>query len=111
MKVYCISEFKEAFEKLSLKNPYRTLERDIIDYFFDKTVADLRSGVLLNNNYNEPYIKKRLNGRGGFRVYYLLIIKNDCLYLMYLHPKAGPDGADNIKDSFKAESCHELTLF
>ncbi len=57
----------------------------------------------MNHSEVSPYIKKRLGGRGGFRVYFLLLIKNDSLYLMFVHPKTGVYGADNINDESKAQ--------
>lgn len=55
----------------------------------------------LNNRDETPYIKKRIGGRGGFRFYYLLIIKDESL-LNVCHPKSGSLGADNITDASKA---------
>jgi len=43
-------------------------------------------------------IKKRLDGSGGFRVYYLLLIIKNNLYFMYVHPKTGSLGSSNIAD-------------
>ena len=88
MTIYCIESFKNALEKLSKKKPYKSLEQEIISYFFNKPVAELISGTRLNNSNTEPYIKKRLDGSGGFRLYFLILIKNDNLYLMFVHPKA-----------------------
>lgn len=102
MTIFCLEEFKIEFEKLMRKNSYRTLEQDLIDYFFNKSVNDLCSGTRLNNSEQTPNIKKKLHGSGGFRCYFLLIIKNDCLYLMFVHPKTGPLGYDNITDESKA---------
>lgn len=102
MTIFCLEEFKIEFEKMMRKNSYRTLEQDLIDYFFNKSIEELRSGTRLNNSEHIPYIKKRLNGSGGFRCYFLLIIKNDCLYLMFVHPKTGSLGYDNITDESKA---------
>ena len=31
MKIYCLEDFKTAFEKLKSKNPYRNLESQIIN--------------------------------------------------------------------------------
>ena len=59
------------------------------------------SGTRLNNSDTTPYIKKRLNGSGGFRVYFLLIIKDENVYLMFIHPKTGSMGYDNITDISK----------
>lgn len=108
MTIYCIEQFKVEFENLKSKKLYRSLEKEIIDYFFDRTVSELSSGIRLNNSTITPYIKKRLNGSGGFRVYYLLIINKENVYLMYVHPKTGPSGSENILDSAKAELYKEV---
>ena len=96
MEIFCLEEFKDEVERLKKNNSYADLEKEIIEHFFDKPINELKSGDLLNNSDDKPYIKKRLNGRGGFRVYFLLIIIKDCLYLMYVHPKSGKYGSDNI---------------
>ena len=103
MTLFCLEEFKVAFEKLKSKKSYHSIENDIIDYFFDKSVEELASGTRLNNSSEMPYIKKRLNGSGGFRLYFLLIIKDENLYLMFIHPKTGKLGSENITDESKAE--------
>tara|TARA_R110002049_G_scaffold260611_1_gene436514 strand:- start:335 stop:748 length:414 start_codon:yes stop_codon:yes gene_type:complete len=102
MELYCLEDFKVEFEKLKSKKSYRTIEQEIINYFFDKTLAQLRSGTRLNHSDEVPYIKKRLGGRGGFRIYFLLVIKNESLYLMFVHPKTGTQGSENITDESKA---------
>lgn len=102
MNIYCLERFKVEFEKLKNKKPYKNLEKELVEYFFGKNTADLCNGTRLNNSDTEPFIKKRLVGSGGFRLYFLVIIKNDCLYLMFVHPKTGPEGADNIKAESQA---------
>jgi len=102
MKIYCLDDFKVEFEKLISKKPYRSLQKEIINYFFGKNVQELSSGTRLNGNSTNPYIKKRLKGSGGFRSYFLLILKNEDLYLMFVHPKTGPMGSSNIDDESKA---------
>lgn len=102
MQIFCTEAFKTEFNKLKRKNSYNGIEKDIIEYFFNKTASELSSGSLLNASSETPYIKKRLEGRGGFRAYFLLIIKNDCLYLMFIHPKTGSLGYENISNDFKA---------
>ena len=102
MQVFCINEFKVEFEKLISKKQYSTLEKEIIDYFFHKKIDELISGTRLNNSQDTPYIKKRLRGKGGFRLYFLVLIKNENIYLMFVHPKTGPYGASNITDESKA---------
>ncbi len=102
MEIYCIEDFKTEFEKLISKKSYSSLNQDIIDYFFDKPFQELCSGTRLNNSDETPYIKKRLSGRGGFRVYFLLVMKGENLYLMFVHPKTGSLGSENINDESKA---------
>lgn len=104
MNVYCMEDFKKEVEKLKNKDSYADIEKEIIEYFFGqtKTIADIKSGDLLNNSDDRPYIKKRLRGRGGFRVYFLLIIIEKCVYLMYVHPKSGTFGSDNITTEAKS---------
>lgn len=102
MTILCLEDFRAAFEKLKKKNSYSSIETDIIEYFFNKDIQQLISGTRLNNSDTTPYIKKRLKGRGGFRVYFLLIVKDENLYLMYLHPKTGTLGYENITDESKA---------
>lgn len=102
MDLYCLEDFKVEFEKLKSKKSYKTLESEIINYFFRKPMQELCSGTRLNNYADVPYIKKRLGGRGGFRFYFLLLMKKYSLYLMFVHPKIGPHGSDNITDESKA---------
>lgn len=102
MKIYALEDFKIEFEKLKSKKAYRTVEQEIIAYFFEKTTSELSSGVRLNHSAESPYIKKRLGGRGGFRCYFLLLIKGNSVYLMFVHPKTGTHGSDNITDESKA---------
>ncbi len=102
MDIYCLDDFKVEFEKLNSKKSYNTIESDLIEYFFDKSVQELSSGTRLNNSDDTPYIKKRIRGSGGFRCYFLLIIKNESLYLLFVHPKTGSKGSENITDDSKA---------
>jgi hypothetical protein len=99
MNLYCIADFKIEFEKLIKKRSYRSLQEQLISYFFGKEVNDVISGTRLNGSSDTPLIKKRLDGSGGFRVYYLLLIIKDSLYLIYVHPKTGSYGSPNLKDN------------
>jgi hypothetical protein len=77
MEFYCLSDFKAEFDKLCKKNSYKELPQDLIDYFFGKKITDVLSGTRLNQSDTVPYIKKRLSGSGGFRLYYLVNIKDE----------------------------------
>lgn len=124
MKIFCIEEFKDAFHQLIRKNSYKELEHEIINHFFKKNscVSDVNNGTNLNKSTATPYIKKRFKGSGGFRMYFLLIIVDDAVYLMYVHPKTGSLGSENIDkklrtglyknvlDSIKNNNLYLITL-
>ncbi len=103
LKLYCLEDFKVEIEKLSKKKPYASLEAEVLKHFYGKTMEEARSGVLLNASNTTPYVKKRLKGSGGYRVYFLAIIKDYCLYLLFVHPKTGPEGSSNVTDEAKAD--------
>lgn len=101
MNLYCTKEFKTQFLQLKKKNNYQDLEKIIIDYFFGKTIEELKDGRLLNGSETHPFIKKRLPHASGYRLYFYIIIKDDCLYLTWVHPKTGPMGDLNVGPVFK----------
>lgn len=102
MNIYCLEDFKVQVEKMLRKRAYQDLEKEIVGYFHGKNPSELASGVRLNHSPEAPYIKKRLGGRGGFRLYFLLLLVKGNLYLMFVHPKTGPMGASNITDDSKS---------
>lgn len=73
-------------------------------------MVQLCTGTRLNGSSETPYIKKRLKGRGGFRVYFLVLILNDCLYLMHVHAKTGKLGYENVADAFKTSIYKDVLL-
>lgn len=117
MKIYCLSEFLNEVERLKKKNSYSDIEVEISDHFFGKTIDQICNGNLLNASKDTPYIKKRLKGRGGYRLYCLLIIRDDSVYLMFVHPKTGSLGYESLsrekikslqKDLFEAIKSDDL---
>ena len=103
MKIFCVASFKTEIERLKKNNSYLGIESDVIHEFFDKEILLLKKGVRLNGEEETPYIKGRINGSSGYRVYYLLIMKDDAAYLLYIHPKKGAFGVDNLLDKFVKE--------
>ena len=110
MQLFCTHLFKKEYEKLLKNKSYRSIEPEIINAFFEKEVSEVNNGTRLNFSEDVPYIKKRIGGRGGFRIYFLLIIKNECLYFMFVHPKSGSEGADNINEDSKAKIYKDILI-
>ena len=107
MKIFCTENFKSQFERLVTNSSYKTLPQDLIDFFFSEKSSKL-GGTRLNGHAKDPFLKKRLNGSGGFRAYYYIVIKNDCLYLAFVHPKTGKYGVENISDEYKRKLAKEV---
>ena len=104
MEVFCLEEFKREFYKLKKNNSYNDIEAIIAEFFFGKDVKQfIGLGSKLSGSSDFPFIKMRLKGRGGYRLYYLLFIKDSRLYLMFIHPKTGSLGTENISISFQRE--------
>lgn len=102
MQIFCINDFKKEYETLIKKRSYKPLEEAIISYFHNKKPNDLKlKGARLNQSHDAPFIKQRLNGSGGFRIYFLLLVKENKVYLAFVHPKTGSKGAESITDKSK----------
>lgn len=91
----CTPEFKKEFEKLKKNKSYISLVNLLIDFLTDEDY-DFSAGSNLNNNQKTPYIKKRIKGSGGYRLYYYFIIVDNRITLMFIHPKSGSSGFESV---------------
>lgn len=111
MKVFSTLEFKNEFEKLIRKNSYKYLSEEIIScYLGEKDIKDCLEGTKLNGHSPNPFIKKRLGGSGGSRLYLIAVIKRDSIYLSFIHPKAGALGYENISNSKKTQLLNDVVF-
>lgn len=113
MQLYCTEEFKSEFERIIKNNSYRSLEKEIATHYCGTTFKAACNGDLLGvypqtSNPETFYIKKRLNGKGGYRVYLFAVVKKDSVYLAFVHPKTGKYGLDNITAEKKKELLKEV---
>lgn len=46
MKIFCTAGFEKIFKRLSKKNAYRDLEKEIVEYFFAKKI-DFSGGCVV----------------------------------------------------------------
>lgn len=102
MDFECTPEFKKQVEKLSKNKSYRNLESELID-FICSDIDNFSIGFNLNRNKTMPFIKKRLNGSGGYRLYYFYTIIKETITLLYVHPKTGGEGFESINVKKKSE--------
>lgn len=120
MTICCTFEFKRIYDKLVKKNSHADLEQVIIDWISGKSIADFRAATVLNGNSPNPFLKKRLNGSGGYRIYYALIASHQLVISSAIHPKTNFMGKSTLSsteiaeaisdasDSFKSGNLYEL---
>lgn len=108
MKVFSTPEFKSEFEKLIRKNSYKYLSDEIISSYFDKKIEDCMDGTKLNGHSPNPFIKKRLGGSGGARLYLVAVIRDDSIYLSFIHPKSGALGYENITNTKRTQLLNDV---
>lgn len=103
MIVFATPEFKKEYDKIIKNNSYKDFTQDIINSYFGKEFDVCLSGTRLNGNSINPFIKKRINGSGGGRLYLLAVISKESIYFTFLSPKSGSYGSDNLTDEKIAE--------
>ena len=87
MNVFCIEDFITEVHDLQKHKPYRGIQKEIIDAIFFKSLEELKSGTLLNNDNDRCYIKKRICGSAGYRIYYYLLVVSENIYLPFNLPE------------------------
>ncbi len=108
MEVCCTPEFEEQLEKLSKNKSYASLGAELAAAYCGVTFEQASTGDLLFPMPGLSFIKKRLAGRGGYRVYVLAVVREERVYLGFVHPKTGRYGADNVTTVRKAAILKEI---
>jgi hypothetical protein len=108
MGLYCTDEFRQEIERLRKNSSYANVEQVIIGYYCNGPFAQACTGDLLSDMQGTRFIKKRLAGSGGYRVYVVAVVREQTVYLGYVHPKTGLHGADNITPEKKKAILKEL---
>ena len=110
MKLYCTPEFLAEYTRLTKNNSYSALEVEIISKLCNATAQQVASvgATTLAPLGKVLFVKKRLNGSGGFRCYLLTVVVDDEVFLGFVHPKSGTFGGDNVTDAKKKEVLEQL---
>lgn len=108
MELCCTEEFKQELEKLRKNGSYSNIESILADAYCDVTFEQANTGDLLAVMPGMTYLKKRLEGSGGYRFYLLAIVKGEKIYLGFVHPKTGRYGGDNVTSEKKKSILKEL---
>jgi hypothetical protein len=101
MLLCCTEEFKQEVERLRKNSSYADIEQSISEFYCDATFDEASTGDILYPIPGMSFLKKRVEGRGGFRFYVLAVVKGEKIYLAYVHPKVGRYGMDNVSTEKK----------
>jgi hypothetical protein len=114
MGIYCTEEFKAEVEKLGKKGSYESLEQLLVENYCDVSFDEAANGRVLSalptGNPTLFYLKKTLDGSGGYRAYVLAFVKEKDIYLGFIHPKTGVYGIPNISTDKRKEILKEVIL-
>lgn len=102
MVVFCTKRFKVEYGRLLKSNAYRDLEVELIQSFFNRSNEEICHGITIVGNKDRKVIKKRIGGRGGFRIYFFAYIAEGKVFLSHIYPKTGPQGKTSLGKQFEA---------
>jgi len=90
MELFATQSVVDTIKKLEKKPSYSDLRLLFYDYICKHpSFQNWDSSARLRNMSPIHHIRIRLGGRGGYRVYYVLNLKNDEVIISGLHPKTG----------------------
>lgn len=96
MNIFCTPSIKIDIDAFSKKGSYKNLKKELF-LFFNLIIKGNKSyGLKLNGSSPNPFYKKRINGSGGYRIYYYAFEIKGFIFLVALHPKSGKKGKSNL---------------
>jgi hypothetical protein len=100
VKIFCTDRVKKDITKLSKKSSYSNLKSLIYEFISKReSIEDWMDGSRIHiGNPNFICVKKRLGGSGGYRMYYLLTIKDEEITVAAIYPKTGSKGGSDLSD-------------
>lgn len=90
MQVYVTHTVAAEIVKIEKKPSYANLRLLLYKFVISHpTAASCLIGTRLNIGAAWPFVKVRLGGRGGYRLYYSILIKEEELIISAVYPKFG----------------------
>jgi len=104
MDIFLTTEFVSEVTSILKNNSYADCEDSLIGSIFTQKIDQIKSTGckrLGGNADSNPFLRKRIEiahaGKsGGYRLYFWLFIKEENVYLLFIHPKAGKKGGENL---------------
>ncbi len=107
MRFFITPNQNTEIDKYLKKDEYKSCRIDLCEFFSGKTCDEITARpILLTVNNSFYFIKSRLQNStfnkgksGGYRLYYYVCAKTECVYLIGFYPKTGKYGREDLTDT------------
>lgn len=111
MPVFITEGFVVAVNQLLKSSSHQDCELEIIKHIFNSSINDIKLNGCkrLGGDPNKsPFLRKRIEttntGKSsGYRLYFWLMIEEENVYLLFIHPKTGRRAGTNLTDEKQKE--------
>jgi hypothetical protein len=104
MNIFVTEEFISEVKFITKSKSHSDCEFDLIESIYNKSIDEIKNigtkrlGGLPDKN---PFLRKRVGSENktkseGYRLYFWLLIEDENVFLMFIHPKTGRRSATNI---------------
>jgi mRNA-degrading endonuclease RelE of RelBE toxin-antitoxin system len=104
MSVYITEEFVSEVSLLLKDTSHKDCEKEIIQHVFNSSIEEIKLNGCkrLGGDPNKsPFLRKRIETEykgksSGYRLYFWLMIEEENVYLLFIHPKTGRRSGTNL---------------
>jgi len=111
MDIFVTNEFILEVKSILKTNSHSDCEFELINAIFTKNIEEIKQNGCkrLGGDPNKsPFLRKRIESAGtgksaGYRLYFWLMVIEENIYLLYIHPKTGKKSGSNLKTEKQKE--------
>lgn len=111
MDIFVTNEFILEVKSILKTNSHSDCEIELINAIFTKNIEEIKQNGCkrLGGDPNKsPFLRKRIESAGtgksaGYRLYFWLMVIEENIYLLYIHPKTGKKSGSNLKTEKQKE--------
>ena len=111
MQIFLTEEFILEVKKLQKNKSHGDCEEILIESIFTKDISEVKeTGTkrLGGDPVKSPFLRKRVQSKGsgkssGYRLYFWLLIEEENVYLLFIHPKTGRRSGTNLTTAKQKE--------
>lgn len=111
MSVFVTEEFISEVKLILKSDSHQDCENSLIESIFKPKIDEVKHNGCkrLGGDPNKsPFLRKRIESEGsgkssGYRLYFWLLVLEENIYLMYIHPKTGRRSGTNLTEEKQKE--------